>query len=56
MEYIDALNVGNPPVPLIFSLIIHVTIPLSAAADVPIYARAAGLPLLLSYRNHMSGE
>ena len=27
-----------PSVPLIFSLMIHVTIPLSAAADVPIYA------------------
>ena len=48
VECIDALNVGNPPVPLIFSLIIHATIPFSTAADVPIYARAAGLPLLLS--------
>ena len=42
VEYIDALDVGNPPVPLIFSLIIYARIPL-AAADVPIYARAVGL-------------
>ena len=45
----EALDVGNPPVPLIFSLIIHALIPLSAAADVPICARAEGLSLLLIY-------
>ena len=48
MEYIDVLDIGNPPVPLIFSLIIHARIPLSAAADVRIYAHAAGLPIVLS--------
>ena len=38
VEYIAAIDVGNPPVPLelIFSFIIHALIPLSAAADVPI--------------------
>ena len=46
--YIEVLNVWNPPVPIIFSLIIHATILLSTAVDVPIYARATGLPLLLS--------
>ena len=42
--YIEALDVGNPPVPLI----INARIPLSAAADVQIYSRASGLPLLLT--------
>ena len=48
VEYIDTLNLGNPLVSLILSLIIDVTIPLSPAADVPIYAHAVELPLLLS--------